>query len=218
MDKLPTNFDFEVQDIEDYDVEPIKLDLKGFEDTENIIWIGNPHIISQLSQILFGSILMITTVLTYLLDIWNIFNVLNNTPITGESILVFGLIASVFIFLSSYISIKYTLYVLTDQAIYLQSGLIRRRVKRLPADTIQTHEYSQGVIERILNFGTIEVTTAGTDEVELKYKFISKPKKIHLIIGNLIEDRSYYAQIDDEDEYREKLLSEINNLSNKIED
>jgi uncharacterized membrane protein YdbT with pleckstrin-like domain len=91
-------------------------------------------------------------------------------------------------------------------------------VKRLPADMIQSHEYSQGVIERILNFGTIEVTTAGTDGIELKYRFISKAKKIHQMIGNLIQDRTYHSQIDDEDEYREKLLSEINNLSNKIEE
>lgn len=128
-----------------------------------------------------------------------------------------GIITSIIIFITSYISIKFTRYVLTDQAIYLQEGLIRQRVKRLPVDTIQTHEYTQSIIERLLNYGSLEVTTAGTDEIELTYRAIPKPKKIHLLIGDLIENRTFNSQIKNQDEYRSELLSEISKLSEKLD-
>lgn len=225
MDKLPIlnkidEFDPNDSDIdiEEYDIEPIDYDIKGFEDEENILWTGHPHIISLLGQIIIGSILFVSSVIMIPLNYINNFEfLLNDIAISWYHITLIGIMTSILIFISSYVSIKFTRYVLTDQAIYLQSGLIRQRVKRLPADTIQTHEYNQTIPERLLNFGTIEVTTAGTDGIELTYRSISNPKRIHTLIGELIENRTYNSQIKNQDEYRSQLLSEINKLSEKIE-
>ena len=126
-DKLPKIIDeFELKnyDIEDYDIKPIDINLKGYEDNENIIWKGHPHIISQLSQIFIGSILLIFSVLITVSGIMGSINPLDIFTIHDYYLSIIGIITVIFIFISSYISIKYTRYVLTDQAVYLQKGFI----------------------------------------------------------------------------------------------
>lgn len=67
MDNLPTlrdldDVDIDEDEVKDYDIDPVDFDIKGFEDEEEIIWTGHPHVISELGQILFGSILFIFSI------------------------------------------------------------------------------------------------------------------------------------------------------------
>lgn len=59
----------------------------------------------------------------------------------------------------------------------------------IPRGGSQSIEYSQSILERVLNFGTIEVSTAGTDGVELFFDSVTSPKEVHLRVNNLMEER-----------------------------
>ena len=61
----------------------------------------------------------------------------------------------VFFFLKWYIE----KIVVTNQAVYLRTGLISRDVKRLPLRNIKDVSFEQGFFGRIFGFGTVMITS-----------------------------------------------------------
>lgn len=54
-----------------------------------------------------------------------------------------------------------TLYVITDEEIYVKRGLISRDVTQVRLDRVQNTAYKQSVLERVLSFADVQVFTAG---------------------------------------------------------
>lgn len=165
------------------DVEPIEVNVKGARKSEEILWKGHPHIVSQLLSIFFGILLFIIGTFSILYT----GIVLRQTTLMMLSAIV--MFSGLITLLVSYIRLKYTRYVLTDSAVYVQRGWLTDRVTRVPVDTIQSIEYSQKIAERVLGFGTIEVSTAGSDGVELAFESVSNPSSVHTDINEQIESR-----------------------------
>jgi uncharacterized membrane protein YdbT with pleckstrin-like domain len=91
-------------------------------------------------------------------------------PITGELKLFFGLAAGLFgaiVINVYYWAWRAHEYVLTDQRVILNEGLLSKFSRSIAIDRIQDLTTFQGVWGRALRFGDIEVESAGRESAEV---------------------------------------------------
>jgi uncharacterized membrane protein YdbT with pleckstrin-like domain len=55
---------------------------------------------------------------------------------------------------------------------------VRRRVQETRLDRVQNVTYDQGVIDRVLNVGTVDFDTAGTDDSEFRFEWVNEPEAV----------------------------------------
>lgn len=91
----------------------------------------------------------------------------------AESWLLLGIIASavLLIFLIGYIwarkSYQYTWYWLTEEGLYIQTGVIWRRKTLVPRNRIQHTDVAQGPLQRKFSLAKLVVYTAGTRDASV---------------------------------------------------
>lgn len=197
------------------DIDTVEINLNGKKEYEEIKWRGHPNIVSRTLSILIGIFLIFAGILLF--PFWIIFNSYSFLPLLG----IFSIISGIGVLFSVYIYLKYTRYVITDSALYRQTGWLSDNVKRVPVDNLQSIEYRQSILERILNFGSIEVSTAGTDGVELFFDSVTSPKKVHRRVNNLMEERVRRPKqftTDDQIQRIRDLEDELDRVRRNVED
>jgi len=79
---------------------------------------------------------------------------------------------------------RYTLeQMITNQRVIQKKGLISRNIEEMRLSKIETVEYTQGILGRILGFGSVKVT--GTLS-KLELVFVDNPKDIKHKIDSLL--------------------------------
>jgi uncharacterized membrane protein YdbT with pleckstrin-like domain len=68
-----------------------------------------------------------------------------------------------------------TLYVVTNQRLYIRRGLLSKRVQQTRIDRVQNVNTDQTLVDRILRVGTVDFDTAGTDDSDFTFRGISGP-------------------------------------------
>lgn len=119
-----------------------------------------------------------------------------------------------------YIHIKFTRYVITDSALYKQTGIITNDVTKIPIDKLHSLTYKQSIAEKLLNFGTVGMSTGGQEVIEIEFISIKNPSEIHNKIDNLIEERIERGRtvvLDDQSKQIEILEEKIKELENQID-
>lgn len=76
--------------------------------------------------------------------------------------------------------------VVTNQAVYLRTGLIMRDIKRLPLRNILDVSYDQGFFGRIFGFGTVRISSTAISGI-VGYKCMPNPNEMVLTISQAIE-------------------------------
>lgn len=71
-----------------------------------------------------------------------------------------------------------TRYQVTDQRVYRRYGLISKRENTVNAEDIREVELRQGILARLLRFGTVRVSTAGTAASEVEFKKVGSPAAV----------------------------------------
>ncbi len=77
-------------------------------------------------------------------------------------------------------------YTLTDLRIIKREGIIRRKEDSVPLYKVERITLKQGVIQRILNYGSIEVDTGEIDEERLVLLSTPKVKLVHQELSGLV--------------------------------
>ena len=108
----------------------------------------------------------------------------------------FPIVSLFFIVVSSGISILLTIYlslriIYTEQGVTSKKGIkkvgiISRNTEELLLSKVETVEIKQGVLGRILGFGTVQITGTGTSFV--LFDLISNPIEVKKQIEKLIEN------------------------------
>ena len=93
------------------------------------------------------------------------------------------------ILVGAYLSFKNTNYVVTTRGLYRKRGIVSRDVKQIGFDKVQNISYSQTAIGARLGYGTVEISTAGSSGVELRFRNIPTPAGIQELISREIERR-----------------------------
>ena len=71
-----------------------------------------------------------------------------------------------------------TVYTITNQRLRIKRGFIARKVQQTRIDRVQNVNTDQSVIERILQVGTVDFDTAGTDDSEFRFIGVANPAEV----------------------------------------
>ena len=69
-------------------------------------------------------------------------------------------------------------YVLTAEYVESQYGIIARRTARVELSAIRTINLKQGIIDRLLNTGTLQFSSAGTSGVDVVFARVASPRDL----------------------------------------
>jgi uncharacterized membrane protein YdbT with pleckstrin-like domain len=72
----------------------------------------------------------------------------------------------------------FTKYLITNQRLRVSRGFVRRRVQETRLERVQNVNYQQGVLDRVLNVGSVDFDTAGTDDSEFQFQWVRDPEHI----------------------------------------
>ena len=80
-------------------------------------------------------------------------------------------------------------FTITDEWIIMRVGLIARNTNEMQMNHIRAINIRQGIIERILGIGTIEISSAAGEGVEVKFTGIRDPHGVKERVRGLEGER-----------------------------
>ena len=95
----------------------------------------------------------------------------------GLAVLV-GLVLLAAVLLYGFVKRVATLYMVSNQRLYIRRGILSKRVQQTRIDRIQNVNTDQSLLERILRVGTVDFDTAGTDDSDFVFQGIGSPDTV----------------------------------------
>ena len=77
--------------------------------------------------------------------------------------------------------LKYT-YVITDSRVRRSVGIISRDESSVNLRDIRNVQLQQGPIQRLLGYGDVSFSTAGTGDVEIRFGKVSRPRRVKRMV------------------------------------
>jgi uncharacterized membrane protein YdbT with pleckstrin-like domain len=87
-------------------------------------------------------------------------------------------LALVLILVAGFVKRVSTHYLVTTHRLRIRRGIVARRVQQTQIDRVQNVNTNQSVLERILQVGTVDFDTAGTDDSEFAFRGIANPEDV----------------------------------------
>jgi len=69
-------------------------------------------------------------------------------------------------------------YRITSERLHIRRGLLSRKVQQTNLERVQNVNTSQSFFERILQVGTVDFDTAGTDDSEFSFAGVANPEEV----------------------------------------
>lgn len=102
-------------------------------------------------------------------------------------------LVGVAIIASAYLRRENTNYVITTRALYKKTGVFSRDIQRVSFEKVQNTSYAQDFFGRQFGYGDVDVSTAGSGGVELRFRSVPDPgsvqERINRRLGATDEDR-----------------------------
>jgi uncharacterized membrane protein YdbT with pleckstrin-like domain len=98
--------------------------------------------------------------------------------VTDVSVVLWAVVGLVLVVSVGFVKRMTTVYTITNQRLRIKRGFIARNVQQTRIDRVQNVNTDQSVIERILQVGTVDFDTAGTDDSEFKFAGVSQPEEV----------------------------------------
>lgn len=124
-------------------------------------------------------------------------------------------IIGILIIAGAYLGVKNTDFVVTNKGLYRKKGVLSRKVKKIDFDKVQNISFNQGVLGNYFDYGNIEISTAGSSGVEMKFNSIKNPKNIQERINREISKKAKQGEKSkttqkSQNEILTEILEEIN--------
>ncbi|MFH5802315.1 PH domain-containing protein [Haladaptatus sp. CMAA 1911] len=78
-------------------------------------------------------------------------------------------------------------FVLTTEEVYHKHGIFSRDVTQIRLDRVQNTAFSQSTLERVLDYGTVTIHTAGVGTDNLMFENVPNPKYVNRLISNQLD-------------------------------
>lgn len=126
--------------------------------------------------------------------------IVNDVKLTKLALIPQGISASIFILLGliqPFLLIGliipgwYVLYfftveqIVTNKKVAKKTGILSRKTDEMRLNKIESVEYKQSILGRVLNYGNVFVKGSGTTKLKLEY--VCKPKEVKKSIDELID-------------------------------
>lgn len=133
---------------------------------ETVLYEGHPSWRSILAFYLKGLLVAaVAAVIAYLLDGIGL--------AVGFVVLILALVV-----LSGFIQRVATVYTITNQRLRIKRGIIARRIQQTEIDRVQNVNTDQSIFERMLQVGSVDFDTAGTDDADFKFAGVEDPEEV----------------------------------------
>lgn len=77
-----------------------------------------------------------------------------------------------------YLRRLFTKYLITTERLRISRGFIRRHVQETRLERVQNVNFNQGVLDRLVNVGTVDFDTAGTSDAEFRFDWVNAPEDV----------------------------------------
>lgn len=205
----------------------LDVDIK-FNNGEKLIWSGKPDSKKIIGGLIGGLIpgVIIGFFAAFFVGT-GLAGLLNLSFIIGAAIAFFLSVVSItgIITMLSYVGVKNTNYVVTNQrAIKKYEGIVSTDYNDVKLEKIQNTGWNQGVFEGQFNLGKVEISSAGSSGVDIKFSYIENPSKVRDKIMSLVE-RASTSQTSQKSGKTEKpskaerrIVKELKRLNENLED
>ncbi|MCU4927009.1 PH domain-containing protein [Halobacteria archaeon AArc-dxtr1] len=148
-------------------------------DRTNVVWESRPHPVTMGAWLPIGLGLVL---LGLLIVGWSSTD--GGVFLTiGMGVVLVGLVMT----LTRYLVWTNTRYVITDDELYKEKGIVSRNVTQFRLDRIQNTSLQQGAIGRLLGYGELTVFTAGSGDPELTLERIPRPQDANSVLNQQLE-------------------------------
>lgn len=69
-------------------------------------------------------------------------------------------------------------YTVTTERLHIRRGIVARHVQETRLERVQNVNTSQNILERLLQIGTVDFDTAGTDDYQFQFSGVAQPEKV----------------------------------------
>jgi uncharacterized membrane protein YdbT with pleckstrin-like domain len=133
---------------------------------EEVIYEGHPSWRSTIAFYLKGLLIAVVGgVIGWLVDS------------IGIGVAVFAVIFAL-VLLVGFIRRFFTVYTITNQRLRIQRGIIARHVQQTQIERVQNVNTNQGVIQRLLQVGTVDFDTAGSGDSDFSFVGVNDPEDV----------------------------------------
>jgi uncharacterized membrane protein YdbT with pleckstrin-like domain len=133
---------------------------------ETVIFEGRPSWRSILSFYLAGLVIAVIVGAIVLL-----------ADSTGTGIAAFAVVMAIVVVVG-FLKRVSTSYTITSERLHIRRGLLSRKVQQTNLERVQNVNTSQSFFERILQVGTVDFDTAGTDDSEFSFAGVADPEEV----------------------------------------
>lgn len=116
---------------------------------------------------------------------------------------------------SAYLRHTNTNYVVTTTALYTKSGILSRSVQRIEFDKVQNTSYQQSMVASYFGYGTVDIATAGTGGVEVRFRNVAEPREIQTLINE--RSRDTQGNADEDEAVLDEILTELRAIRRTVE-
>ena len=100
---------------------------------------------------------------------------------TGGAILIGFLLLAAVLFVGFLKRIG-THYVITERRLHIRHGILAKRTQETRLDRVQNVNTHQSVLERLLQVGTVDFDTAGTEDADFRFAGIAEPGDVVRVV------------------------------------
>lgn len=157
-------------------------DWMNLEEDEEVKFRAHPSIIPHIPEFLFSGLAIIAAfAVPILIPQYFEFEL---TLLQQVGIGAFLFIGATLGAVGTYLKVKSTFYVFTDDKIVRKRHIFRVQSQETPYEKVQNFEYNQSIPERIINIGTVSIWTAGSGGKEYQLDDVPNPKKANKILSD----------------------------------
>lgn len=171
------SIEFALENIEEYD-------WMTLGDDEKIEWRSHPSILPSLKDIGFGIAISLASLI---LGVRFSELLVQQDPLL-LLVPVIGFFGGIAIALYQYALVKSTFFVITNKKFVRKDNIFAIETQKIPTSKIQNKDYSQTVIQKILNIGDLSIMTAGTGGVETTMVNVPNPKEPYEYLEDGMQD------------------------------
>jgi uncharacterized membrane protein YdbT with pleckstrin-like domain len=99
-----------------------------------------------------------------------------------------GVAIAAIIVIVGYLRRLSTKYLITSRRLRISRGILRRKVQETRLDRVQNVNYDQTVIDRALRVGTVDFDTAGSDDSEFRFEWVTHPERVVRAVHDATEE------------------------------
>jgi uncharacterized membrane protein YdbT with pleckstrin-like domain len=89
-----------------------------------------------------------------------------------------GAVALLLVLLVGFVKRSATRYVITTERLRIRRGLLSKTTQETRIERVQNVNTQQSVFERLLQVGTVDFDTAGTDDSEFRFVGVANPEDV----------------------------------------